>query len=434
MVRNQSGDYSCFLDAGDYVIASASPELFFSKNGRKITSRPMKGTSPRGRTSAEDFEAAEELRTSPKNRAENIMIVDMTRNDLSRVAERGSVSAASCCTVEKYPHMLQMTSEVTATSHASLTEIITALFPAASITGAPKTETMRIIAEKETTPRKIYTGTVGVITPHDRAWFNVAIRTALLDRANNTTEYGIGSGIIWDSQSTLEYEECINKATAVTRSAPPFELFETILWEPATGFFLLEEHLSRLADGADYLSWPLDTDRLMTLLDTAALECASLSQPQRVRIFAAQNGSLRHDRAHLSPLPTPYRISLAQEPISSNDTSLFRKTTDRRAYKQAAPRTPDSVDVILWNERGEITETTIANICLEIEGVLYTPPVASGLLAGCYRDQLVRAGLITIRTLMVDDLQRAQRIVLVNSVRRMWDAELSTPDMQLTYF
>lgn len=430
MVHNQGGDYSCFIDTGDYVIASASPELFFTKNGDTITCRPMKGTSPRGRTLAEDFAIAENLRTSAKNRAENIMIVDMTRNDLSRIANRGSVVAPSCCTIEKYPHMLQMTSEVTATSQASVTEIMQALFPPASITGAPKTETMRIIAEQETTPRNIYTGTIGVVTPYDRAWFNVAIRTALLDRTSNVTEYGIGSGIVWDSQSELEYDECLNKASAVTQTSTPYELFETILWESQTGFFLLEEHLSRLADGAEYLSWPLCTDDAMSLLDTIATECARRSEPQRVRLFAAQTGALRYDIAPISPLPSPYRLSLAKNPISSHDMSLFRKTTDRRAYDNARPRDTEAVDVILWNERGEITETKIANICLEIDGVLYTPPVSSGLLAGCYREKLIKNGSIIERTLTIDDLNRARRIVLINSLRRMWEAELCGSDIQ----
>ena len=431
MVRNQGGDYSWFVDTGDYVIASASPELFFSKNGDVITSRPMKGTSPRGRTLTEDFALAEDLRTSPKNRAENIMIVDMTRNDLSRVAERGSVSTPSCCTIEKYPHMLQMTSEVRATSHASLTELIQAFFPAASITGAPKTETMKIIAERETTPRKIYTGTLGVISPHDRAWFNVAIRTALLDRARNVTEYGIGSGIVWDSQSDLEYDECLNKATAVTRSTPPFELFETILWEPDSGFFLLEEHLSRITDGADYLSWPLNPEDVMSRLDQVAQQCATTAQSHRVRVYASKNGSLRHDLTPLTALPSCYRLSPAKEPIASNDPSLFRKTTDRRTYDLAIPRDGDAADVILWNERGEITETKIANICLELDGVLYTPPVTSGLLPGCYRDHLIKKGSIIERTLTLADLHRATRIVLVNSLRRAWDAELIRSDLRV---
>jgi para-aminobenzoate synthetase/4-amino-4-deoxychorismate lyase len=317
-----------------------------------------------------------------------------------------------------------MTSEVTATSHASLTEIIRALFPAASITGAPKTETMRIIAERETTPRKIYTGSLGVITPFNRAWFNVAIRTALLDRARNVMEYGIGSGIVWDSQSDLEYEECLNKATAVTRSTPPLELFETILWEPESGFFLLEEHLSRMTDGADYLSWPLNPEDVMSLLEEVAQRCATTAQPQRIRIYASKSGSLRHDLSPLTALRSPYRISLAKEPIALEDPRLFRKTTDRRIYDQAVPQDADAADVILWNERGEITETKIANICLELDGILYTPPVTSGLLPGCYREHLLKKGSIVERSLQLADLHRATRIVLVNSLRRSWEAEL----------
>jgi para-aminobenzoate synthetase/4-amino-4-deoxychorismate lyase len=360
------------------------------------------------------------------------MIVDMTRNDLSRVAERGSVTVPSCCTIEKYPHMLQMTSEVHATSHASVTEILRALFPAASITGAPKSETMRIIADQETTPRKIYTGSLGVITPNDRAWFNVAIRTALIDKNNKVTEYGIGSGIVWDSESDLEYDECLAKAAAVTRETPSCELFETILWEPTTGFFLLEEHLSRIAEGAEYLSWPLNTEDVMKLLDDVAQQCAMTMQPHRVRMYASKTGTLRYDFSPLAPLPSPYRLSLAREPVSSSDMSLFRKTTDRRTYDNATARDNEAHDAILWNERGEITETKIANVVLELDGVLYTPPVTSGLLEGCYRKHLVTQGKIVERVLTVQDLYRATRIVLMNSLRRTWEAELCSKELAAT--
>ena len=352
------------------------------------------------------------------------MIVDMTRNDLSRIATRGSVSVPSSCTVEKYPHMFQMTSEVVATSTASLVQILTALFPAASITGAPKPETMRIIAEEESSPRHIYTGTLGVITPHDRSWFNVAIRTALINHRENRTDYGIGSGIVWDSQIEREYEECIAKAAAVTRVAPAYDLFETILWEPQKGFFLLEEHLARIAEGANYLSRPFSPEDAQAILHAVARECSSHKQAQRVRLYLSPSGAMRSDTAPVTPLPTPYRLSLAQQPISSRDPSLYRKTTYREAYTTACARSPEAHDVILWNERGEITETRIANICLEIDGMLYTPPNSSGLLNGCYRSHLLKQGRIVERTISITDLGRASRIVLMNSLRRTWDGQL----------
>ena len=424
MTTSQGGAYGCLINTEEFAVVSASPELFFSKNGTALRSRPMKGTSPRGRTLEEDRALAHELQSSSKNRAENIMIVDMTRNDLSRIAQRGSVQWPAVCSIEKYPPMFQMTSEVTATTDASLVEIFRALFPAASITGAPKAATMRIIAEQESTPRRIYTGAMGVIAPHDRAWFNVAIRTALIDHTRGTTEYGIGSGIVWDSSSADEYEECLAKSAAISRPSQGCELFETIVWEPSNGFFLIDEHLERISRGAEYFGWPFKREEALATLTNLQREIPPGDQPFRVRLFLNARGSFRTDHAPLTPLPTPYRLSRAQHPISSSDRSLYRKTTDRRAYDNAIPHDPMADDVILWNERGEITETKIANIAVELDGKLYTPPISSGLLDGCYRRTLLERGEITERVLMKEDLARATRIILLNSVRRSWEGAL----------
>jgi para-aminobenzoate synthetase/4-amino-4-deoxychorismate lyase len=424
MIQNQGGIYGCLIHSEEFTIASASPELFFAKKGTKLISRPMKGTSPRGRTLEEDRFLAKELGESFKNRAENIMIVDMTRNDLSRIAERGSVRWPSVCAIEKYPPMLQMTSEVHAKTNASLVEIFRALFPAASITGAPKAETMRIIAREESTPRRIYTGAIGVLSPDDRAWFNVAIRTALIDHTQETTEYGVGSGIVWDSSSSAEYEECLAKAAAITRAPHHCDLFETILWEPGDGFFLLARHLNRLAEGAEYYGWSFDREEAASLLMNEGRNMKDPSYPRRVRLVLTAQGSMRTEWASLIPLPNPYRISLARSPISTSEYALYRKTTDRKVYDESLPQDPEAHDVILWNERGELTETRIANIALEIDGILYTPPIMSGLLGGCYRAELLARGEIEERVLMREDLTRATRIVLMNSLRRSWGATL----------
>jgi para-aminobenzoate synthetase/4-amino-4-deoxychorismate lyase len=424
MIQTQGGNYGCLIHTDEFTISSASPELFFAKNGTKLISRPMKGTSPRGRTLEEDRFLAQGLRESLKNRAENIMIVDMTRNDLSRIAERGSVQWPSVCAIEKYPPMLQMTSEVHAKTNASLVEIFRALFPAASITGAPKAETMRIIAREESTPRRIYTGAIGVISPEERAWFNVAIRTALIDHTRGTTEYGVGSGIVWDSSSDAEYEECLAKAAAITRPTHRIDLFETILWESGNGFFLLSRHLNRLAEGAEYYGWSFDREKATSLLMNESRNLKDLSSPHRVRLVLTAQGSMRTEWASLIPLPNPYRISLAQSPISTSEYALYRKTTDRKVYDESLPQDPEAHDVILWNERGELTETRIANIALEIDGNLYTPPIMSGLLGGCYRAELLARGEIEERVLMREDLTRATRIVLMNSLRRSWEAIL----------
>jgi para-aminobenzoate synthetase/4-amino-4-deoxychorismate lyase len=424
MVAAQAGTYSCFISTDTFSLASASPELFFRKDGNTLLCKPMKGTIRRGVTVEEDNALAHTLQTSRKDRAENIMIVDMTRNDLSRIAERASVTTPQVCSIEKYPHMFQMTSDVVAQSSSSLVEIFQALFPAASITGAPKTETMRIIAELEDTPRKIYTGALGVVSPHNRMWFNVAIRTALFDHAKATIEYGVGSGVVWDSACTTEYKECLAKAAAVTKTTQPFELFETILWEPAKGFYLTELHIERILTSAHYFSWTVSCDAVTNELERVHHTLSQHTTHYRVRIFVHPSGAVRSDCHPLSPLPSPYTAALAQRPINSDDVWLFHKTTNREIYESAIPSQSDAHDVILWNERGEITETKIANIVIRIDGHLYTPPITSGLLGGCLRRHLIESGEIAERVITTADLLQAQGVFLINSLRGMWRAEL----------
>src|SRR5690349_20482247 len=232
MFNAQPVGLPAFLDTGRYAICSTSPELFFRLDGDQITCRPMKGTAARGRTLAEDEAQAEWLRSSAKNRAENVMIVDMLRNDLGRVAETGSVQVPELFHVERYQTLWQMTSTVSAEVRAPFTEILAALFPSASITGAPKVSTMKVIAALETTPRRIYTGTIGFLAPGRQAQFNVAIRTVLVDRQEQQAEYGVGSGVVWDSTAGDEYSEALLKARILTEPGPAFSLLETLRWTP----------------------------------------------------------------------------------------------------------------------------------------------------------------------------------------------------------
>ena len=427
MVQSQAGRYSAYLSTERFSILSASPELFFEKKGRTITSKPMKGTRRRGRTNSEDETVSINLAQSEKDRAENTMIVDMVRNDLSRIADRGSVKVSDLCTVEKYPHIFQMTSEVTAQSDASLLEIFTALFPAASITGAPKGSTMEIISQLENSPRRIYTGALGVISPHGRMWFNVAIRTTLVDHSKESAEYGVGSGIVWDSQATLEFQECVDKAGAVTALSAPEHLFETILWEPHVGFFLLEEHLTRLSESAYYHQIPFDYEKARVMTRQLEETLSQQSTPHRIRLKLGLNGTFSAETSELIPFKEPYTLSFAQTPVSSSDRRLFHKTAQREPYTEALGCVPACADIILWNERGEITETRIANIALELQGTLFTPPVSSGLLAGCYRKHLLEKGAIHERVLFKEDVLQASRIVLLNSLRRSWEGRLIAP-------
>ena len=248
LARKQPHGNAAYLDIGSHVICSASPELFFRLNGRALLSKPMKGTAPRGKTLAADRAQLTWLQHSEKNRAENVMIVDMIRNDLGRIAQIGSVQAPQLFEIERYPTVLQMTSMVTAQTTASFVQIMSALFPCASITGAPKVSTMRFIAELETTPRGVYTGVIGYLAPARVAQFNVAIRTVTIDRAAQQAEYGVGGGIVWDSDAADEYRECEIKTRVLTSAPLDFELLEALLWGPVDGYFLIDRHTVRLQD------------------------------------------------------------------------------------------------------------------------------------------------------------------------------------------
>ena len=250
--------HAAFLDCGGTAVVSLSPELFFSRTGDRLEMRPMKGTRLRGRFPEEDGRQATELAISAKERAENLMIVDMVRNDLGRIAGAGSVAVESLFALERYPTVWQMTSTVSARSRARLTEVFAALFPCASVTGAPKARTMDWIARLERFPRGVYCGAIGWVAPTRRASFSVAIRTAVIDRTAGTLSYGVGSGVVWDSKPAAEYLECLAKARAFVAPPPPFALFETMLWRPRCGVALLENHLARLAASANYFGFSLD--------------------------------------------------------------------------------------------------------------------------------------------------------------------------------
>lgn len=416
-------NHAAYIDTGRYIIASASPELFFQLNGDTVTGRPMKGTVKRGRTILEDEEKAEWLRNSEKNRAENVMIVDMIRNDLGRIAKVGSVHVPELFTVEKYPTLWQMTSTVKATTTAPITNIFKALFPCASITGAPKVSTMKIISELETTPRKIYTGSIGFIAPNRTASFNVAIRTALIDRETQSAEYGVGGGIVWDSTSTDEYAEALLKARVLTESPPQFSLLETILWTPDEGFFLHERHIARLLDSADYFDFPISKEAITCYLDGVS---SQFTLSQRVRLLLSKNGNLSHEASPFQQTENslPVKACLAKGPVNSGNVFLFHKTTHRDVYDSAHKDFSDCDDVLLYNERGELTEFTIGSLVVEMDGRHYTPPISCGVLAGTFRAHLLETGQVEERTVQVEELKRFEKIFRVNSVRRWEIVEL----------
>ena len=427
LTQTQRADYTAYLDLGSHVICSASPELFFHLDENMLTARPMKGTAVRGRTLNEDRQHIAGLHASTKDRAENVMIVDMIRNDFGRIAEIGSVKVPHLFTVEKYPTLLQMTSTVTAKSAASLPEIMKAMFPCASITGAPKVRTMQIIKTLEPQPRGIYTGTIGYFGPGRQAQFNVAIRTVVIDRETGLAEYGVGSGIVWDSDAVGEYEECRLKAQVLTRRWPSFDLLESLLWTPEEGYFLLDRHVERLARSAEYFDIPIDEQQIRLRLDNLS---RTLSGPHKVRILLDNDGEVISQAVSLGNNSTikPVRVGLAVNAVDSSEIWLYHKTTNRHLYEKARASRPDCDEVILWNERGELSEATSSNIVLEQNGRMITPPVSCGLLDGTFRQHLLEQGRIHEGVLTVADLHRNTPLFLINSVRRWRTASLIDTD------
>ena len=408
--------YAAYIDLGDWAICSASHELFFNLNGDRIISRPMKGTVKRGRTTDEDLVTSNWLHASTKNRAENVMIVDMVRNDLGRIAETGSVAVPELFHIEKYPTLFQMTTTVQARTRANVSEIFSALFPCASITGAPKVSTMSIISELETSPRRVYCGSIGYIMPDRRARFNVAIRTALVDKKKKKAEYGVGGGVVWDSTSADEYSEALLKARVLTD--PPqkeFSLFETLLWTPGEGYFLLDRHIARLLDSAEYFGFSAN-DANNKIREHLSKLVKDSNSPKRVKIWMDPHGEFSGEIRDFQPTDKVFKVCLAKEPVNSNDRFLFHKTTNRNVYEKASITGFD--DVLLFNEKNELTEFTIGNLVVKMNGGFFTPPVECGLLSGTFRAELIASGEVKERVLKTQDLAECEALFLINSLRK----------------
>lgn len=411
----QRSAYSALLEHEDWAVASVSPELFFERLGHLVRCRPMKGTCRRGRTLSEDTRLALELASSSKERAENVMILDMVRNDLGRLAVPGSVRVAELFAIERYATVMQMTSSVEADIDAPLADLFSALFPCASITGAPKLRTMEILSGLETTPRGLYTGALGFVAPGGDARFSVAIRTAWLDRRRGTVEYGTGSGIVWDSRPLDELAEARIKTRVLASPEPAFELLETILWRPGLGYVLLDRHLARMADSAAYFLRPFDPAAAALLLATAATDFER--EDRRVRLLLDREGGLRATHSPAGLVRRRWRVALASKPVDASDRFLFHKTTCREAYERALAEAPGMDEVVLWNSEGELTEGTRTNLALRLDGRLWTPPVECGLLAGCLRADALARGRLAERVLRKGDLGRAEAVYLLSSVR-----------------
>jgi para-aminobenzoate synthetase / 4-amino-4-deoxychorismate lyase len=430
--RKQRVAYGALIHTGDLDVLSLSPELFFRRQGKHMSTRPMKGTAPRGRTPREDARTKTWLAMDEKQRAENLMIVDLLRNDLGRVARIGSVEVTDLFTVETYRSVHQMTSGITAElrSDMGLKDMLRALFPCGSVTGAPKVRAMEIIRELESGPRGVYTGAIGHIAPSGDAQFNVAIRTVVL--SGESGEMGIGGGIVSDSKEESEFEECLLKAQFLTKPDAPFELIETLRFERTRGFHLLERHLARLQSSAHHFGYPFSREKVMAALDAEAARVTSAVA--LVRLLLAEDGSIALTSTAIE-LPTRdmvWRFVISDQRVDEKDAFFYHKTTRRQFFDREMERQKaltDCDEVVFLNKKGELTEGTRTNLFIEMDGRLFTPALASGLLPGTLREELLdlpRAAA-SEAVLTPQDLLDADRTYLGNSVRGLVRAELMQP-------
>jgi para-aminobenzoate synthetase/4-amino-4-deoxychorismate lyase len=403
--QQQPVRYGGFVGDTRQGIVSLSPELFLERRGWRLTTRPMKGTAPR---SAD----AETLRTSAKDRAENLMIVDLLRNDLGRVAENGSVSVDELFAIEDYPSVWQMVSSVSArVGTRGLGEILQALFPCGSITGAPKIRAMQIVAELETAPRGLYTGALGWLAPNGDFRFNVAIRTLAL-AAGGQGKLGIGSGIVADSEPVAEWQECLLKASFLRDCDPGLQLIETLRRENGV-YPMWAGHLARLRQSAEWLGFPLDEQLLCRQLGAQPA-----SGVWRVRLTLDKRGAIEVQAVAFDAAPQQQRAAMADVRINSGDPLRRHKTTSRHLYDaalQSVPADSGIFDLVFLNERGEVAEGARSNVFVERDGILLTPPLASGALPGVLRAQLLAQERAKETVLYPADLQAG--FLLGNALR-----------------
>lgn len=431
--RRQRVAHGAFIQTRDVDVLSLSPELFVRVDDGEATVRPMKGTAARGLTTAEDDALRRWLASDEKSRAENLMIVDLLRNDLGRIAEIGTVNVEDLFSVETYPTLHQMTSTVTAqwNGEVSASQLIGNLFPCGSITGAPKVRAIEIIRELESEPRGIYTGAIGMFAPNGDAHFNVAIRTLVIDRTGQG-EMGIGSGIVHDSDSIAEYEECLLKARFLTEPSSPYALIETMRWQTGDGYYLLENHLARLDASAQHFGVACDLDSVRKALNALVNEFAD--KPTRVRLLLDPSGeiTLTHVPASVPKPGDCLTYVFSDEPVDSRDLYRYHKTTNRELLDAEHARLTAAAgcdEVLFLNEKGEVTEGSRSNLFVELAGRLVTPPVSCGLLDGTLRRSLMDApdSDIVEQVLMPSDLEKAQCVYLGNSVMGLVEARAHTP-------
>jgi para-aminobenzoate synthetase/4-amino-4-deoxychorismate lyase len=425
MRQRQRVAYAGIVDTGEVTVLSASPELFIEKHGQVVETRPMKGTAPRAGTPEADADQRRVLSSDVKQRAENLMIVDLMRNDLGRIAEVGSVTVTDLFTVETFRTLHQMTSGVrgTLSEGVGLADLIRAIFPPGSVIGAPKIRAMELIREYETEPRGVYCGAIGHISPKGEALFNVAIRTPVIFR-DGRGEMGIGSGVVYDSVGAKEYAECLLKMKFLTDPPKSFELIETLLHKPGKGFWLLEEHIRRLKASAAYFGYAFDEAKVRAALDGAV--AGREAERLRVRLTMAEDGTLTVTTAVQPPSGAIMRYVISDTRLDSGNAFLFHKTTRRELYDREWQHYADTLkadEVLYLNERGEVAEGSRTNVFVERGGKLLTPPLSSGLLPGVLRSDLLASGKAEEAVLTLEDLKTADAVYVGNSVRGLVRAE-----------
>lgn len=415
IMRTQKASYCAWLNTGRFAVMSASPELFFSRAGNRIVTRPMKGTAARGMERGGDALSLARLAADPKERAENLMIVDLLRNDLGMISETGSVRVEALFDVETYPTLHQMTSTITAElkPDTGLLQLFRALFPCGSVTGAPKRKTMEILASLEARPRGVYCGAIGMVAPGNEAIFSVPIRTLVCDLETHAVTMGVGSGITWDSDPRAELAECHTKMGFAGSSLPDSGLIESLRCEQGS-CARMERHLERMAWSARRIGIPFDLEEAESVLTTHA---AALSGVNKVRLLLSAQGALSVTSGPIKADEGPLRIALSATAVDPGDLSLYLKLSERSSYEAVKGAHPDADEVVMTNTRGELTEGTFHNLVLKLNGRLVTPPVPSGLLPGVMRGALLDEGVIAEQVLYPADLEAAEEIWLINSVR-----------------
>lgn len=421
LVVEQKAHYNAFIQHDDVSILSISPELFFEQDDRLLTTRPMKGTTRRGLTNQKDLQEAAWLEADPKNRAENMMIVDLLRNDMNRISEIGSEQVTHLCQVEQYSTVWQMTSTIESRlrSEIDLVQTFRALFPCGSITGAPKISTMEIIQKTEKAPRGVYCGTIGILLPKGKRIFNVAIRT--LQMQGNQAIYGVGGGITWDSKWESEYQETKQKSAVLYRQEPRFELLTTGRIHKGELTFL-EQHLTRLREASSYFAYPYNEPKLLNELQE---EIAHLDPrlDYRCRIALQKNGTFHLVITELTDLPASYlQVQLTEQKLDLATPFTYFKTSQRDHLSQS------DHEQIFHLPDGTLLETTIGNLVLEIEGQLYTPPAHLPLLDGIYRRHLLETQQVEEKLLTLNDLTDADRIYACNAIRGLYELDFQRKD------